>query len=218
MMRLHGIVIVSILAALAVTGCEEQAVTEAAPAEIELAGPINEVRADGLVADWMVMVFNIKSGGEREQDEEYFIKTFDADYLAPIGGEAKAVLTAKTVVPYKDESGQDQKATASQASADAIGWLSSEWDEASAGRRIAYAYCVLKSDKPQKVKLYFGSDDEGKIWVNGELVHKTYDARSCESRQDTVTVDLKKGLNSMLVKTSQRSVSWVFALEAYAAK
>ncbi len=225
MMRtLRTILCVSVLAGLVVSGC---APAEQAPLEAKQAPPVqpappaepseatNDISPDGLVEDWLVMVFNLKPGGERSQDESYFIESFDKDYLEPIGGESSAALSGETTISYKNEAGEDQTAKTEIATVEASGWLSGEWDSELAGRKVVYAFCHLRSDKPQKVKCYFGSDDEAKIWVNNELVHKTYVDRSCAARDDTFTVELKKGLNPLLVKTSQRTVSWVFVLEVY---
>jgi len=229
MRKLQAVVCTSILAGLLISACApteeapvagKQPAPEPAPGEpaaaAEAPEPTNDIRPDGLVPDWLVMVFALKPGGERTQDEEYFLSTFKKDYLGPIGGEAKAVLTDETKVAYKNEAGEDQTATSEAASVEASGWLSSEWDPELAGRKITYAFCYLRSDKPQEVKCYFGSDDEAKVWVNNKLAHETYEQRSCAARDDSFTVQLKKGLNPVLVKTSQRTVSWVFVLEVYA--
>jgi len=209
---------ISVFAAFVICGCEPVEPSVAEPKLGPNAAPVNEIREDGLVLEWMVMVFSVKSGGERTQSEDYFISTFEKDYLAPLGGEAKAVLAADTTVCYKDEAGNELTAKCERATAELNGWLGSEWDETNAGRKIAYAFCYLRSDKPQTVKCYFGCDDEGKIWLNGELVHESLIPRSCEDRDDSFTMKLKKGLNPLLVKTSQRTMSWVFVFEAYAAE
>jgi hypothetical protein len=163
------------------------------------------------VADWAVVVFTLKESSARDQTEDYFRGTFDTDYLAPVGGQDKAVLTAGTTVAYKDEAGSEQQAKVSLSKADLDGRLGGEEGP---GRKVIYAFCNLRSDKAQKLQCYFGSDDEANVWVNGQLVHKTYVARGCEDRQDSFTAELKAGLNPMMVKVSQRSASWVFVLEA----
>jgi len=221
MRAITNVLAVSLLAAFLVTGCEPVEPAKPASAEAEPAAqklPVNEVRDDGLVPNWNVLVITVNPESDRNQPDEKFLESFKKDYLASIGGEAKAVLAEGVKVTYKDETGAEQTAEVEVAMTNSIGWLSSEWDDALAGRKVAYANCLLKSDKDQAVKCYFGSDDEGMVWVNGKLVHETYDARSCEARQDEFTVQLKKGLNPVMVKTSQRSVSWVFVLEVYPAE
>ena len=216
--------VASVVAVFLLAGCETQPdgpspaqpkVPEAAPAADKL--PVNDVR-DGVVPNWHVMSFTVSLESDRNQPEEKFIRSFKRDYLASLGGEANAVLTEGTVVAYKDETGADRTAEIELSAANSIGWLSSEWDEALFGRKIAYANCLLKSDKDQTVKCYFGSGDEAQVWVNGKLVHEIYDARNCEPRSDRFTVELKKGLNPLMVKGSQRSQNWEFVLEVYPAE
>ena len=206
------------MAAALTTGCEPTPAPESG-AEAKLsAGPANDVKKDGLVPNWAVIVFDIKTTSDREQSEDYFRATFDKDYLEPIGGQAKAALAEAVTVAYKNEAGEDKTAAAKAAEADWDGLIASEWSDDSAGRKIAYGFCTLRSQKDQKVTCYFGSDDEANVWVNGKLAHEIYEARSCEPRTDEFTVDLKKGLNTVMVKASQRSASWVFVLEVMPAE
>ena len=214
---------VAAMAALLIQGCGEQSssspATAPAAAEAEAVssakGAVNDVRPDGLVTDWNVMVFTVTTVSDRNKSDEYYKETFDKDYLASMGGEAKAVLVPGAKAAYKDGSGAAMTAEAEAMEANSLGWVASEWGDDLLGRKVAYGSCVLKSDADQAVTCYFGSDDECKVYVNGELAHESYDSRACESRQDEFTVNLKKGLNPVMVKTSQRSQSWVFVLEVF---
>lgn len=223
MRSLTKVLALSVLVAFLAAGCEPEAVEPAKPAPAAAAPaadklPVNEVREDGLVPNWHVAVITVNPESDRNKPDEEFVASFKKDYLASIGGEANAVLAEGVTIAYTDEAGTAQKAAVEPGMTNSIGWLSSEWDEALAGRKVAYANCLLKSDKDQTVSCYFGSDDSGKIWANGKLVHEIYDTRSCEAREDEFSIELKKGLNSLMVKTSQRSVSWVFVLEIYPAE
>ncbi|MGD8501019.1 MAG: prolyl oligopeptidase family serine peptidase, partial [Phycisphaerales bacterium] len=79
--------------------------------------------------------------------------------------------------------------------------------------RLAYAFCYIDSDRDQTVTSYFGSNDDAKVWVNGELVHEYPLPRSCKARQDTFTFRLKRGLNPVLVKICERWGDWAFVME-----
>jgi len=73
------------------------------------------------------------------------------------------------------------------------------------GAEYVAAYAVAWLDCPQVVpdaKLYVGSDDYIKVWVNGECVHTFKTARRASSPdQDVVpNIRLKKGLNRIVVK------------------
>jgi hypothetical protein len=143
-----------------------------------------------------------------------FRAVFDKDYLEQLGGESKARLSLETSVSFRDENGVEQTANVSPGKAKGDGVLASQWRIADPGRKITYAFCYLRSEKAQKAYCHFGSDDD-KVWVNGDLVYKNYRNRRCKVREDKFTIDLRKGLNAVMVKVAQRTQSWIFALEIY---
>jgi hypothetical protein len=87
----------------------------------------------------------------------------------------------------------------------------------------AAAYAVAWLDCPNEIKdakLYVGSDDYLKVWVNGKLVH-TYktERRASAADQDIVPgVTLKKGLNRVVVKCVDVVLAWDFYLRLTDAK
>jgi len=147
-------------------------------------------------------------------ESEKFQNTFRPDYLAPIGGQAKAVLTPGATVAYKDLHGDKQVATARAVRANKDGVVASAWRRETLGRRIGYAFCYLRSDTDQQVRCHFGSDDEARVWINGKLVCENDAPRELRARDDSFDVRLTKGLNPVMVKASQRSGTWAFKLEA----
>ena len=60
----------------------------------------------------------------------------------------------------------------------------------------------------QRVTLRIGSDDGVKVWVNGRLVHGNNATRSFAPDQDSATVSLKKGENTILMKVTQNNMPW----------
>jgi len=77
----------------------------------------------------------------------------------------------------------------------------------------AYAVAWLKCPAAVKdAKLYVGSDDYLKIWINGKRVH-TYktERRAGEADQDCVTgIALKQGYNRVVVKCVDVILGWNF--------
>ena len=73
----------------------------------------------------------------------------------------------------------------------------------------AYALITLKSavDQPD-VRMFVGSDDAIKVWLNGKVVYKKAVNRGAENYQDSSKVDLKAGDNLLLVKVSQSGYKW----------
>ncbi len=73
----------------------------------------------------------------------------------------------------------------------------------------SYALISLWSDADQSnVPMRVGSDDSIKVWLNGEVVHNMPVDRGADDFQDKFKVNLKTGDNLLLVKVSERSLSW----------
>jgi hypothetical protein len=64
-----------------------------------------------------------------------------------------------------------------------------------------YLFRVIKSDKPQVLKLSLGSDDGIKVWVNGRSVlSKKVGRNVAAAGQENVTIQLAAGPNELLMK------------------
>ena len=85
------------------------------------------------------------------------------------------------------------------------------WPEASFPS-IAYAYTELQSEQDQYAVATIGSGGDTQIRLNGEVVYETRVFRRAELNKDTVVLPLRKGTNSVLVKT-QRGLVWRFQWE-----
>jgi hypothetical protein len=140
---------------------------------------------------------------------------YHKDYLGSLGGEAKAEIALNTRVPYTDEKGHRQFAQARQVQTAPSGVFNFDKLYGSVNYQLAYAFCSIDSARDQTVTGYFGSNDDAKVWVNGELVHEYPLPRSCKARQDTFTFRLRKGLNPVLVKICERWGDWAFVMEVF---
>jgi len=78
----------------------------------------------------------------------------------------------------------------------------------------AYAYAYTEIDMPEDKTVLFGlgSDDGVKVWINGKQVHENWIGRAVHPDDDLVKIDLKKGLNSILVKVQNMEYDWGFSL------
>ena len=79
----------------------------------------------------------------------------------------------------------------------------------------AYAWASVTSPDEQGVQLRFGSDDQAKVWLNGEEVFTQSESDTRGTRgidQHIVPVTLKAGENSILVKVCDETASWGFYL------
>lgn len=80
-------------------------------------------------------------------------------------------------------------------------------------QRVAYLRAKLDWPADEQVKLLIGTDDGGKIWVNGQLVHSNNIARPFIADQDSATANLKKGENLILMKITQNNLPWGASLK-----
>jgi len=77
----------------------------------------------------------------------------------------------------------------------------------------AYAYAEIESIHARETVLSFGSDDGIRIWLNGKQVFSHEVARGYSPGSDTVTVQLKAGINKLLLKIDNYQAGWGFGLE-----
>lgn len=73
---------------------------------------------------------------------------------------------------------------------------------------FTYLYAELESETKQDVYLHIGSNDQSKVWVNGNLVIQYLSGRSAEPSQNITKINLKKGKNSILIKLNQLGGGW----------
>ena len=76
----------------------------------------------------------------------------------------------------------------------------------------AYAFTTIVSPDARKVQFRFDSDDQGKIWLNGENVYARRNSHPTEIDRYVFPVTLKQGTNSLLVKVCEESGGWGFYL------
>ncbi|MBU6401096.1 MAG: HEAT repeat domain-containing protein [Verrucomicrobia bacterium] len=74
--------------------------------------------------------------------------------------------------------------------------------------RVAYLRARIYSDRDRDARLDVGSDDGVKIWVNGKVVHANNVARALTRDSDHVTVGLRQGWNTLLLKVTQNNQGW----------
>ena len=83
---------------------------------------------------------------------------------------------------------------------DALGWGSGSevYDH------VVYGSVTLESPREQGTTMLVGSDDEVKVWLNGEVVHYNPVLRGAGDFQDAFPVTLKPGTNVLLVAVDNR--------------
>ena len=76
---------------------------------------------------------------------------------------------------------------------------------------VAYAYTEFDSPGGE-TRLWVGSDDGIRIWLNGVVVHNLDTIRGCAPASDCVPVRLERGRNRLLVKITQGIGQWGFTI------
>ena len=129
---------------------------------------------------------------------------FDIDFLEAIGGEKNLKAKAGQIVKYDNISATWRLYTAP----DSIINL----DEAVSKRGfvIAYGYREIDSPEDQVVFLALGTNDGGRLWVNGERVWDYPEPRGLVPDSDLIPILLRKGKNTLLIKVEERGNKWGF--------
>ncbi|MDE0484047.1 MAG: DUF4955 domain-containing protein [Candidatus Poribacteria bacterium] len=74
--------------------------------------------------------------------------------------------------------------------------------------RIIYGFITLNSPQEQNTRMFVGSDDAVKVWLNGELVHKEIVTRGADGYRSSSPVSLKEGKNTLLVAVGNGTGNW----------
>ncbi len=74
----------------------------------------------------------------------------------------------------------------------------------------AYAYKEIINDQEDTYIFSLGSNDGGKLWINGMEVWDHPGARGCTPDADLIPIFLKKGKNTILLKIEERGNTWEF--------
>lgn len=129
---------------------------------------------------------------------------YDLDLLASVGGETACAPTPGEVV----KAGMGYQP---------VTWTPKGFDKYVALDRVmkpntenaaAYGFCYLDADEAARIDLKIGSTDSIKVWLNGELALSERGEGGPVPDQHKVTLPLRKGLNSLLVKSCQGNGDW----------
>ncbi len=135
------------------------------------------------------------------------------DYLTPVGGESAAKLTRDTAVTFaKDGKEHTVKAVVAKTDPQHTVSLKALYP---AMNEVAYAYTQFRVKEAGKGTLSVISNDGSRVWVNGQEVFEWYSDRGGPPNPVPVSVDLKEGINAVLIKVEDAGGSgWSFKIEA----
>ncbi len=129
---------------------------------------------------------------------------FDTDFLKNIGGETDPDIKEGASIKYKGISARWERFTSPDPVVDLDKYYSGKSFVAS------YAYKELEVDSAGVYLVSLGTDDGGKLWVNGELVWDCYQERGIKDDDDLVPANFIKGKNTLLLKMEEREHAWGF--------
>jgi len=129
---------------------------------------------------------------------------FNNDYLQKAGGEQYLQVNAGDVVRFAKGSAKWKLYNSPDSIIDLVKVVSK------ASPVFAYAYTEVLSDENKVWFICLGSNDGGKLLVNGVNVWDYPQARGFVTGDDVIPVLLKKGKNTLLFKIEQRGNQWGF--------
>lgn len=144
------------------------------------------------------------------------------DWLAPLGGEAKAILHPGLAISPRADGATTQPAMSRLVDTNKNGLLDflAIYKDGPKEKVAAYAFAYVQSSREQTVHGFISADDAARIYVNNALV-------KCEKLAlprggsnpaqfnffEHFAVKLHPGLNPVLVKVAQTNGAWNLALE-----
>lgn len=182
------------------------------PVTAENSVPVHHLAGSEMVRSWVVLGPFPNPMLAEPMADGVLHAGFHTDYLAEVGGETAAVITPDTELASAVAPDASGVVRAQVVSANGRGIVNLDNLFGKPDNVTAYAFAYIQSDKTQTAGFSFGSDDGAKVWVNGELVNEVYIGRGINIGQDKFQSELKQGLNTVLVKVSERTGDWGFAL------
>jgi len=191
------------------------------------AGETHPLDAQGFVRDWLV-------GGAYPS---YWVgnspRGYATDFLVGIGGEAQAAPYPGLVgeVEFKADKaaliagiGSTNEWGYKKTKVFPVRWQEVHWTEPGAilslagmfapleDHIVAYAFCYVESQASRTIKVRIGSDDDHKVWLNGNLLGGVNKAQAVVPDGAIYQAKLERGLNRLLVKVVDRTQGHGFCL------
>ncbi len=131
---------------------------------------------------------------------------FNTDYLVKAGSEQNLLVKPGDVVNYGKGSAKWKLYNSKDSIIDLDKAVSKE------APVFAYAYTEIQSDESKIWYISLGTNDGGKLWVNGLNIWDYGQARGLVADDDMIPVLLTKGKNSLLLKIEERGNRWGFCV------
>ena len=134
---------------------------------------------------------------------------FNNDFLVKIGGEKNPQIKAGDAIKLANGTAKWQLHTTSDSIVDLNTTISRE------DNICAYAYTEVQAPEAGIWFVALGTNDGGRLWVNGVEVWDAPGARGLTVDDDVIPVTLKKGTNTLLLKVEERGNRWEFCVRLF---
>ncbi len=131
---------------------------------------------------------------------------FDIDFLSNYGGEKDPKIKVGKVIKV----GNSKLKWIEYASPNSIISLDNAISKKS--NVAAYAYKEIFAEKEGTFIFALGTNDGGRLWINGTEVWDHEEARGCIPDSDLIPVFFKKGINKILLKIEEKGNNWEFCV------
>lgn len=143
---------------------------------------------------------------KNEADAWDHLVGFNTDYLKKFGGEENLKIKVGSKVKYEGGTATWKLWNANDSIIDLCAALSKE------SPVLAYAYTEVFAEEEKTMFVAFGTNDGGKLWINGMNIWDYPGQRGVSADNDLIPVFLKKGKNTILLKVEQRGNKWGFCM------
>jgi len=160
---------------------------------VEAAGPLSDLaRGFGFVTDWWIL--GPLAGREALRQNDVIPTNQPVNPQRPVTIEGKTLKWKKTVL---------DNPTGRLNIGDVVGQRNN------AG---AYLFATVQANQDGEAVFNIGSDDDVVCWLNGAEVHRFIGDRGWSLYQDKAPVQLKRGLNPILLKVLNAGGGWEVSL------
>lgn len=153
---------------------------------------------DGYVVRWLVLA-PIPFAGDADGAEALGKEQVKGEAkLAPKAGDK--VKVGDKELAWKEHAGKDGVLDLNEVAGDIT------------PNSIGYAVAYVVAPEDARAVMKTGSDDQAKAWLNGKEVYKNEQGRAHEPDQEDTPVELKKGVNVLVVKVVNETFEWKFSV------
>jgi hypothetical protein len=155
-------------------------------------------RDEGALKRWLILAPIALAPGQSEAEGLDAEQIEGEDRIKPKAGEAAVVVSG--VLKWQEVTLEDYMID-----------FNAILGRATTPRSVAYAVCYVRSETEQRgLQMLVGSNDQSKVYLNGEQIHKYPFPRGFVADQDRVQgIVLNAGLNVLVFKVVNEMYDWM---------